>query len=67
MIFTGPILMFTASGHLPERPCFLFVFVTFPFAGYISWKFPSNFLLQYRAEFPIEFTLSIGPPGLGMF
>ena len=30
---TGPILTFTASGHLPERPHFLFIFVTFPFAG----------------------------------
>ena len=30
---TGPILTFTAPGHLPERPCLLFVFVTFPFAG----------------------------------
>ena len=28
----GPILTFTASGHLPERPHFLFIFVTFPFA-----------------------------------
>ena len=31
--FTGPILTFTAPGHLPERPCLLLVFVTFPFAG----------------------------------
>ena len=30
---TGPILTFTASGHLPERSHFLFIFVTFPFAG----------------------------------
>ena len=33
LLDTGPILTFTAPGHLPKRPCFLFVFVTFPFAG----------------------------------
>ena len=54
---SGHVLTFTAPGYLPERPCLLLVFVTFPFAG----------LLQYRAEFPIEFTVSVGPPGLGMF
>ena len=51
---TGSILMFTASEHLPERPRFLFVFVTFPFAERLGIS-----LLQYRAEFPIEFTLAV--------
>ena len=52
---TGPILTFTASGHLPERPHFYLSH----FLLHDSCKFPSNFLVQYRAEFPIEFTLSL--------
>ena len=31
-----------------------------------SYKFPSNFLVQYRAEFPIGFTLSVGPHDLNI-
>ena len=64
-IDTGPILTFTAPGHLPERPCLLLCLS--PFLLQDSWEFPLNFLAHYRAEFPIEFTLSVGPPGLGMF
>ena len=61
-MYTGPILMFTAPGHLPEsclKGHVSFLYLS-PFLLQDSWKFPSNFLLQYRAEFPIEFTLSVG-------
>ena len=44
---TGPILTFTASGHLPEF-------------SRIVGEFPLNFLLQYKAKFPIlEFTYQL--------
>ena len=33
MLHTGSILSFTISGHLPEILHFLFMIVTFPFAG----------------------------------
>ena len=63
MQYTGPILTFTASGHLPERSHFFLYLSHFLLQD--SCKFPSNFLVQYgRISYRIYFTSY--PCGLGI-
>ena len=58
IVHTGPILTFTASGHLPGRPHFLLYLSHFLLQD--SCKFPSNFLVQYRPE-NLLYQLSMWP------
>ena len=50
-------MTFTALGHLPEMPHFLFIAICHISFCRIVVNFLQIFFVQYRTEFPIEFTL----------